>query len=386
MIFPLYPYELDNPSRGIKNQAYLSPEFLDHLKYAIDTAQELGFKIDLVMGTGWPYGGPMVPQKLSPRELKMISTPVSAAAGTNAAVKLPSMGPDDDLVAVLLAPQDASRAAGAPSADLSARVANHEVSFTVPPGNWEIMTFIQIPTQQRHKVVYAAAGAGGNAIDHLSKEAVTMYLNEVSSKLAGVTRPGQIRAMYSASFEVYGNSWTPGFLDEFRQRRGYDLKPHLPALFRDEDERTLHLRHDYWETVSELAVDNFMRPVGDWSRAHGFTFQCESYGEPPMTLGSFAPVDYPMGEDYSWLEYSRVHWAASAAHFYGRKEVSVEAYTHLRMARYSESLQDLKLASDLHFLSGANRIVAHGYQYSPPVAGVPGWGYYAGVMLTENQP
>ncbi len=65
---------------------------------------------------------------------------------------------------------------------------------------------------------------------------------------------------------------------------------------------------------------------------------------------------------------------------------SAEAYTWLRHPRYVATLQDLKVGSDLHFICGINKLVAHGYAYSPPAAGMPGWGYYASVMLNDNNP
>ena len=40
LIYPLYPHDVDNPAKGIHNQMYVSPEFLDTLRYAVDTAQE----------------------------------------------------------------------------------------------------------------------------------------------------------------------------------------------------------------------------------------------------------------------------------------------------------------------------------------------------------
>ncbi len=384
MIFPLYPYEVDAPQRGIKNLEYLSPEFLERFRHAVHKARELSIQVDLVMGTGWPYGGPTIPQELSPRRIYAKTVPFTGAAGDQVTVRLPELEAHDELIAVQLVPAD--RAGNRVAIDLTRAAASGSVAFEVPPGKWELMVFVQGLTTQRHDVVFAAAGGGGHAIDHLDRRAVKKYLDDVSAKLANAVAPGEIRAMYSASFEVYETSWTPGFLDEFARRRGYSLRPHLAALFRNRGEESMHVRFDFWRTIAELAADNYLSQVGDWCRSHGFGFQAESYGVPPVTLASFAGVDYPMGEDYDWKEFNRTRWASSAAHFYEQNVVSVEAYTWLRMARYTSSLEDLKRGSDLHFVSGANRIVAHGYAYSPPSAGVPGWGYYAGAMLTENQP
>ena len=60
LIFPTYPIALDDPSHGIRNLPYLSAEFLTVLRAAVDSARRLGLTVDIVLGTGWPYGGPTV--------------------------------------------------------------------------------------------------------------------------------------------------------------------------------------------------------------------------------------------------------------------------------------------------------------------------------------
>ena len=37
----------------------MSPEFLDMLGFTAAKAKELGLQMDLTLGSGWPYGGPM---------------------------------------------------------------------------------------------------------------------------------------------------------------------------------------------------------------------------------------------------------------------------------------------------------------------------------------
>ena len=59
-IYFLYPVELDNPARGIVNQRFGSPEFLRMFAYACRKAAELGLRVSVNGGTGWPFGGPTV--------------------------------------------------------------------------------------------------------------------------------------------------------------------------------------------------------------------------------------------------------------------------------------------------------------------------------------
>ena len=55
-----YPLSPDNPEAGIKNLPYLSDEFIDALRFTSAKAKELGLRMDLTLGSGWPYGGPSV--------------------------------------------------------------------------------------------------------------------------------------------------------------------------------------------------------------------------------------------------------------------------------------------------------------------------------------
>src|SRR6059036_1371872 len=56
-----YPLSPDDPSLGIKNLPYLSDDFLDALRFTSAKAKELGLRMDLTLGSGWPYGGSLVP-------------------------------------------------------------------------------------------------------------------------------------------------------------------------------------------------------------------------------------------------------------------------------------------------------------------------------------
>lgn len=58
---PTYPLALDGGTgdTAVKNLKFMSPEFLDMLRFAAAKAKELDLRMDLTLGSGWPYGGPM---------------------------------------------------------------------------------------------------------------------------------------------------------------------------------------------------------------------------------------------------------------------------------------------------------------------------------------
>src|SRR5207245_1701261 len=57
---PVYPLTLDDPQKGIRNFPFLSDEYIDALRFVSAKAHELGLRMDLTIGSGWPYGGPQV--------------------------------------------------------------------------------------------------------------------------------------------------------------------------------------------------------------------------------------------------------------------------------------------------------------------------------------
>ncbi len=47
---------------------------------------------------------------------------------------------------------------------------------------------------------------------------------------------------------------------------------------------------------------------------------------------------------------------------------------------------DLKAEADQHFLAGVNQLIGHGWPYSPPQAGTPGWSFYAAGVFNDKNP
>src|SRR5271157_4782408 len=93
-IQPVYPLMLDDETKGIKNLQYLSPKFLDNLSFASKTARSLGLRVDITLGSGWPYGGPRTTLALAAGLLKVVSIPIAGATVTP-----PPLADGDSLIA-----------------------------------------------------------------------------------------------------------------------------------------------------------------------------------------------------------------------------------------------------------------------------------------------
>ena len=54
----VYPQVLDDPAKGLVNEPFLSGPMLDNVAYAASEGRRLGLRVDVTLGSGWPYGGP----------------------------------------------------------------------------------------------------------------------------------------------------------------------------------------------------------------------------------------------------------------------------------------------------------------------------------------
>src|SRR5215469_4132691 len=90
-----YPLALDDPSHNFKNLEYLSDAHLDALRYVSWQARELGLRMDLTLGSGWPYGGPGVPATEAAGRLRFEAVAVNPGA---ADLPLPYLGTGEKLM------------------------------------------------------------------------------------------------------------------------------------------------------------------------------------------------------------------------------------------------------------------------------------------------
>ena len=346
LLFPAYPIAADNPAQGIYNQRYLSPEYLETLRAITGASKRAGLTFDMVLGTGWPYGGPSVSLDQSAHALRMLQVaPDASGAG-----QFPTLKEGERLITA------------------TARA-----------------VFYSAPT--RMEVKRAALGAEGWVVDHYNPEAVRQFLRDVGDKLLGAIPKGEIRSIFCDSFEVYRATWTARLPEVFARKRGYDLIPKLPSLFDASDPRSRDLRCDFWRTLAELTEEAFVRPLGEWAHANSVTTQVEAYGTPPNSIRAYRHVDIPTGEHYEWKEFSSSRWASSGGHLAGKPVILAEAWTWLGLPnRFADTLEQLKLCSDLHFLSGINALYGVTYAYSPLHLGSPGWVPYFGPATNHTSP
>ena len=228
---------------------------------------------------------------------------------------------------------------GKPALDRAVQLtdtASPEFEWTAPEGRWRIVMYISGFTRQRVK--RATVGAEGWVADHFSREAMETHFRCVGEKLAEAA-DGRVRCYFSDSWEVFSANWTDGFLDIFRERRGYDLRPYLPAIEYFVEGVTPAVRYDFYRTLSELVLESYIVPMREWCRSKGAYSRVQAHaGTPADIIKCYGESDIPECETGtnadSPILYRAPKFAASAARLYGRKEVSCEIFTYLRRPRF----------------------------------------------------
>jgi hypothetical protein len=368
-----YPLALDGELPGVTNLKFLSPEDLDALHFVSAKAKELGLRMNLTLGSGWPYGGP---QFTAEEGATAIQTQNVALAGGQRTAPLPPLPGGQKLIAAFV--KNGGGYVEAPVVDnvlqLPAAVTNAtQIELFISRGG--IMA-----------VKRPAYGADGNVIDHYSPTVIAKFIKEVAEPAIRACDPNPPTSIFCDSLEVAGENWTPNFLAEFQKRRGYDLRPLLPALFNDMGPKTLEIRQDWGQTVTELFNDYFNGAFQKLAASNQTRFRIQAYGTPPTALYSYASADIGEGEGYQWDSFSFTRWASSANHLLGRPVTSSETFTWLHSPVFRATPLDMKAEADLHFLNGINQIICHGWPYTAEGVGYPGWSFYAAGVFNEKNP
>jgi hypothetical protein len=399
--------------------SYLSPQWMKMLLHTLKEAKRLGLGIDLATGTGWPFGGgPLITDKEACKDivyktyslksgekliekiiyiqepmLRMVSNPDFPAVTIDQiadpvysnknlqALALDQVKFKKQLPLILLM----AYSQNGQSVDITAKTDQQgNLNWTAPQGNWTLYALFM--GWHGKMVERAAPGGEGNVIDHFSLSAINKYFSRFDNAFKG-NDLSHLRAFFNDSYEVDDargqSNWTPDLFNEFRKRRGYDLKPYLPSLFeKNPTENDTRILYDYRQTIADLLLDNFTKPWHNWAKAKGKIVRNQSHGSPANILDLYAAVDIPETEGTDLL---RFKFAVSAANIMGKKLASAEATTWLN-EHFQSSLGDVKKAIDNYFIGGVNHIFYHGTNYSPSNESWPGWLFYAAVHFTPANP
>jgi hypothetical protein len=425
----MFPENTDD--LGVESLQWLGDEWIDMLTVVFDEAKKIGLTCDLIVGSGWPFGGMFLRgderAQMMVIGVKKLEGPVRYETSVfnllkeaDPAVQEPYPGRQAHLVALKLVENPLTRPEGI--TDISEKISEGKIYVDIPEGNYALYALVRMDSFG--SVINGAPGSDGPALNHLNRKAVEKYLTRMSDAIERRTGPlsEHIRAFFVDGWELDGANWIDDMPEVFRQRNGYDIMPWLPLTMykmagmgsvadyhygadmspelRDMFNR---MHYDVEVTEAEMFRDRFCIPFADWCRKLNVLSRVQAYGRGFFPLESSMYVDIPEGESWTtnWLQhrigeemsnedyrrgraYTMVNkYVTSAAHLTGKRLVSNEEMTNTYRV-FNMTLEFLKLGCDQNTIVGITHSVLHGFNYSPPEAPFPGWIRYGAYYNEKN--
>jgi len=424
------PKTLNDPTSPIYD--YDNPAYYEKLVAVIEAAQQHGIQIDLTMGSGWPAGGKFVPLEDNVDTLLYGETTVTRAVDMPVpppimpfayAVYTPgsvlpllrgrewvqtlTYHPETARVVAVVAAKivengrspdpsvltDTMRLDLASAIDISDHVRDGHLQWQTPSsGSWQVIAIYTMPSGSR-QLITAQMGET-YAVDPFDSAAIERYYENWIGKhpellkFAGTT----LRALFSDSYEYFAQRhFSDDFIETFRENRGYDITPLLPAVFqaaRDQfffffsglrsapdfsfGEVSKRIIHDYDLTISDLFFKHWYPASRQWIEKKNLQFRQQGYNPPLDVIKAAGAASIPETEGGKELWLKRV---ASGGHLYGRPLITAEAFVFLPQGGFALTPQDYKQGIDLLMTSGVNQIIYHGtpYQWDASGYGEIGW-------------
>ena len=269
--------------------------------------------------------------------------------------------------------------------------ADGTLEWSAPEGEWVILRLGHSPTGKRNSP--AQEGADGLESDKMSPLALKNFFEGFFSpieKALGEQMGKGLKGLLIDSWEADCQNWTPAFIQEFTQRRGYSPLKYIPILtgvMVDNAEVSERFLGDIRRTISDLIAEAHFGAYSELAHKKGMVVYAEAAGYGMAFLGDQLQckgrVDVPMGEFWNQNDpYSQGiqthHWgdvksAATAAHIYGLPLAATESFTSGASNKgWHHHPYTMKQVGDRYFSAGINRFVFHTYAHQPWVDRRPG--------------
>lgn len=383
---------------------YLSPEWLELFKFAVQEAQRLGLEIGFHNGAGWSAsGGPWVTPEYAMQTVVYSEVQHKGENRFKGKLPLPPTRLNyykDIAVLAFPKPQQETKIDDLALKSLSGHsFRNHlepdtkeipqtalvdknrilnltsklasdgTLEWDAPKGDWIILRLGHTPNgTENHPAVI---GGRGLECDKMSRAAVDVYwqggIKPILDKLGSLAGTTLVNCIID-SYEVGCNNWTSGFRDAFKRLRGYDCLSYLPALagyYVDSGEITERFLWDFRRTIGDLMAENYYGYFRELCHQNRLKLSIEPYGGPFECLQVGAMGDIVMSEFWSGenIFFDSPKFVASAAHINGKPFVGAESFTNL--GGWSDHPASLKPIGDRAWTEGINRLIFHTYVHQP---------------------
>ena len=250
------------------------------------------------------------------------------------------------------------------------------IPWEAPEGKWRLLYFLE------KEVPYYIDALDPESTERFIEITHERYKQAVGNEF-GATVPGFFTdepAMhyYHVGIDNFVVPWSKRMFKIFRDRRGYDLRPFLPALYTSMGEQTARIRYDFWRTLTEQYAESYYKRLRDWCDDNGVIFtghllfeewirmhaRCEGNIFKHLQHMHLIGVDhlYPkIGTEQEPDQHVALKIASSAAHHFGSTRLLCES---MGGTYWDCTLERMKWILNWEYVLGVNLFNNHGYHYS----------------------
>ena len=304
-----------------------------------------------------------------------------------------------NLVEAVTPASDEAFASTADVLDISDKVKDGKLDWDAPEGRWKIYRFgWSLTGKQNHPAPVEATGLEVDKLDPVAwTKFFRTYFDMYKKASGGLLGSRGVQYVLNDSYEAEQENWTPAMFQEFKTRRGYDLKPWLPVLTGEiigSPEASDAFLWDWRMTIGDLITANYdllteiaqkeYGMKGRYTESHEAArvyvvdgMDVKRTSQVPMSAmwvtAGWLP-DNPDGTPNRTIYNLDGLESASVAHIYGQNVAAAESMTAPggEYRSYAYHPGNLKFLADLEMSNGTNIFVIHESAHQPSDAHVPG--------------
>lgn len=347
----------------------------------LDEAGKNDMKATFTIGPAWPVASPLLKSDSPGVEIQLGCTRIDSV-GQSYTGDMPS-----DAFAVVegrLIPGTSDFEFSSLKDVTSEVVSDGKIVWKAPSkGKWSLLIY-------RNERV-GEMKSGFYVIDHLGMEGVQSVIDYYKGVFAELEKAGLLKylnGLFGDSLEYRASvDWTPSFTEVFRELKGYDITPYLPAIHngvslggggifgggfgKDSLEgKGKSILNDYYSVVTYLFNENHLKPLQAFLEGYGMNLRYQTaYGKTMEQSSTSMNVGIPEGEMMMIRNsFDNIRAQSGAVHVAGRREYNAELQAESGK-NHAQSWQNVLFFAQRAFAAGVNNITLHGYNYSGRFSG-----------------
>ena len=363
---------------------YLSDEWFDRVQFCVEKAREIGIDAWVYDEMDWPSGTAEkqvleADPELSQRYLELVPLRIEGPIFTFLEAhddRYVPTGNSNPIAAYGIRGNEYDTVIKE-TVDLNKNLAwEKTIAWEAPAGDWVLMYFLEKEAPFYIDTLNPASTEKFIELTH--EKYKTSVGQEFGKTVPGFFTDEPAMYYYHVGVQNYVVPWSRQMFKIFRERRGYGLKPFLPALYADIGEKTAQIRYDFWRTLTEQYAETYYKRLRDWCDENGVIFTGHLLFEEHLRLaarceGNFFKylqhmhligVDhlYPkIGSRKEPDQHVALKVGSSAAHHFGSTRLLCES---MGGTYWNCTLERMKWMNNWEYVLGVNLFNNHGYHYT----------------------